>query len=118
MADEICNAMVRSLALTFGSAKPVCATAVGSFDCPHALAAASVSNMATAVRMPNYMDAGGEAPFMSCRRWGGPTWHAQRAARTTFKGYSLPSTRCHTYEDSFADAELRVPKRRYWLSLG
>jgi hypothetical protein len=54
LADEACNAIVRSVALTFGSAKPVCATAVGSFDCPHALAAASVSHMATVVRMPNY----------------------------------------------------------------
>ncbi len=45
------------------SAKPLCATAVGSFDCPHALAAASVSNMATAVRMPNYRMPG-------CRRRG------------------------------------------------
>ena len=64
-ADEACNARVRSLALTVGSAKPVCAAAVGSFDCPHALAAASVSHIATAVRMPNYRIAGGEAPFMS-----------------------------------------------------
>lgn len=54
LANEACNAMVRSLALTFGSAKPVCATAVGSFDGPHPLAAASVSHIATAARMPNY----------------------------------------------------------------